>query len=228
MPVMPSKSLAKRSPSKWKKVSCFSVLTLLFSASGAWAQAPLVLVDSQQNLATGFNNPQSIAVSKNGTIYIADTNNNQIVAVVNGVKTPVSTGTFVLTTPQALALDATGDLYVGDTPTNGTTSFGRIIELLGDGKGNITGVNPTPIVNGAPLANPISLTFDNTGTLFIGDFPPSGTGVVYSLAPGGTPQLLNITGLSSTVIPAALARDSYTNLYIADNGSFSGSVFVVT
>jgi sugar lactone lactonase YvrE len=228
MPVMPSKSLAKRSPSKWKKVSCFSVLTLLFSASGAWAQAPLVLVDSQQNLATGFNNPQSIAVSKNGTIYIADTNNNQIVAVVNGVKTPVSTGTFVLTTPQALALDATGDLYVGDTPTNGTTSFGRIIELLGDGKGNITGVNPTPIVNGAPLANPISLTFDNTGTLFIGDFPPSGTGVVYSLAPGGTPQLLNITGLSSTVIPAALARDSSTNLYIADNGSFSGSVFVVT
>jgi sugar lactone lactonase YvrE len=228
MPVMPSKSLAKRSPSKWKKVSCFSVLTLLFSASGAWAQAPSVLVDSQQNLATGFNNPQSIAVSKNGTIYIADTSNNQIVAVVNGVKTPVSTGTFVLTTPQALALDATGDLYVGDTPTNGTTSFGRIIELLGDGKGNITGVNPTPIVNGAPLANPISLTFDNTGTLFIGDYPPSGTGVIYSLAPGGTPQPLNITGLSSTVIPAALARDASTNLYIADNGSFSGSVFVVT
>jgi sugar lactone lactonase YvrE len=228
MSVMSSKSLAKYFPSKWK-ISCLPILALL--ASSAWAQAPSVVVDSQQNLVTGFNGPQSIAISKNGTIFIADTNNNQIVSVVNGVKTPVSTGAFVLTTPQALALDANGDLYVGDTPTSGTTSFGRIIELLGDGKGNITGVNPTPIVNGPPLANPISLAFDGTGTLFIGDYPASGVGVIYSLAPGGTPQLLNITGLNAMFTPAALLRDASTNLYIADNGNFTGSnggVYVVT
>src|ERR1700761_1801282 len=139
MSVMPSRSFAKYFPSKWK-MSCLPVLALL--ASSAWAQAPAVVVDSQQNTVTGFNNPQSIAISKNGTIFVADTNNNQIGSVVNGVKTPVSTGAFVLTPPQALAFDANGDLYVGDTPNNGTASFGRIIELLGDGKGNITGVNP--------------------------------------------------------------------------------------
>jgi sugar lactone lactonase YvrE len=221
MSVMPSKSLSNGSLSKWKIFS-FPILALVSCAAGAWAQAPAVLVDAQQAIATGFNSAQSIAVSKNGTIYVADTKNNQIVSVVNGVNTPVPTGTFVLTTPQALTLDANGDLFVGDTPTTGTTSFGRIIELAGDGKGNLTGV-ATSVFSGAPLTNPIALTVDAAGTLFIGDYPPSGDGAIYSLALGGTPQLLNITGLNAPFTPAALLRDSSTNLYIADNGNFTGS-----
>ena len=126
MSVMPSRSLAMCSSSKWKILSS-SILAVVFSASGAWAQAPSVVVDAQQTLGSGFNTPQSIAVSKNGTIYIADTNNNRIVALSNllpgiGVNTTVSTGTFVLSGPQALALDATGDLFVGDTPISGGTA----------------------------------------------------------------------------------------------------------
>ena len=192
--------------------------------------SPFRLVDAQQNIGSGFNTPQSIAVSKNGTIFIADTNNNQIVAVVNGVSSPVPTGTFVLTTPQALTLDANGDLFVGDTPPSGSTSIGRIIELAGDGKGNLTGV-ATPVFSGAPLTNPISLAIDSAGTLFIGDYPPSGDGAIYSLVlGGGTPQLLNVTGLNTPFTPASLLRDASNNLYIADNGNFSGSnggVYVV-
>ena len=221
MSLMPSKSLSNGSLSKWKIFS-FPILALVSCTAGAWAQAPSVLVDAQQTIATGFNTAQSIAVSKNGTIYIADTTKNQIVAVVNGVNTPVSTGTFVLTMPQALALDANGDLFVGDTPTTGTTSSGRIIELAGDGKGNLTGV-ATSVFSGAPLTNPISLAVDSAGTLFIGDYPPSGDGAIYSLASGGAPQLLNVTGLNTPFTPAALLRDSSTNLYIADNGNFTGS-----
>ncbi len=94
---MPSRFLAMCSPSKWK--FRISILAVVFSASGAWAQAPSVMIDAQQNIGSGFNTPQSIAVSKNGTIYVADTNNNQVVAVVNGVSNPVPTGTFVLTDP---------------------------------------------------------------------------------------------------------------------------------
>jgi sugar lactone lactonase YvrE len=221
MSLMPSKSLSNGSLSKWKIFS-FPILALVSCAAGAWAQAPSVLVDAQQTIATGFNTAQSIAVSKNGTIYIADTTKNQIVAVVNGVNTPVATGTFVLTTPQALALDANGDLFVGDTPTTGTTSSGRIIELAGDGKGNLTGV-ATLVFSGAPLTNPISLAVDSAGMLFIGDYPPSGDGAIYSLASGGAPQLLNVTGLNTPFTPAALLRDASTNLYIADNGNFTGS-----
>jgi sugar lactone lactonase YvrE len=221
MSVMPSRSLAMCSSSKWKILSS-SILAVVFSASVAWAQAPSVVVDAQQTLGSGFNTPQSIAVSKNGTIYVADTNNNQVVAVVNGVSSPISTGTFVLTTPQALTLDANGDLFVGDTPTSGSTSIGRIIELAGDGKGNLTGA-ATLVFSGAPLTNPIALTMDSAGTLFIGDYPPSQEGAIYSLVSGGTPQLLNVTGLNTPFTPASLLRDSANNLYIADNGNLSGS-----
>jgi sugar lactone lactonase YvrE len=221
MSVMPSRFLAICSPSKFKIFSS-SILAVVFSASGAWAQAPAVVVDAQQTLGSGFNTPQSIAVSKNGTIYVADTNNNKVVAVVNGVSTPVTTGTFVLNTPQALTMDANGDLFVGDTPTSGSTSVGRIIELAGDGKGNLTGA-ATLVFSGAPLTNPIALTMDSAGTLFIGDYPPSQVGAIYSLVSGGTPQLLNVTGLNTPFTPASLLRDSANNLYIADNGNLSGS-----
>ncbi len=233
MSVMPSKSSVKHRASRWKTF-CLPVITLVSCAAGAWAQSPSVVVDAQQTIGYGYKSPQSIAVSKNGTIYLADTNNNQIIALdnrapQNGVNNPVSTGTFVLSTPQALALDANGDLFVGDTPSSGGTSFGRIIELVGDGNGNLTGA-ASLIFSGAPLTNPISLTFDSTGTLFIGDYniatdPTVGT--IFTLAPGGTTLTqLNITGLPTAVIPAALVRDSSTNLYIADNGSFSGSVYI--
>jgi hypothetical protein len=221
MSVMPSKFPAKYSASKWKML-CFPILGLVSSFSGAWAQAPSVLVDAQTNIASGFNTAQSIAVSKNGTIFVADTLRNQIISILNGVKTTVSTGTFVLVNPQALTLDANGDLFVGDTPTTGGTSYGRIIELLGDGTGNLTGV-ADPVFSGAPLTNPSALAVDSTGTMFIGDYPPSQNGVIYSLAPGGTPQLLNITGLNASYTPAALLRDSANNLYIADNGNNFGS-----
>ena len=107
-------------------------------------------------------------------------------------------------------------------PPSGSTSVGRIIELAGDGKGNLTGV-ATQVFSGAPLTNPISLTMDSAGTLFIGDYPASGDGAIYSLVSGGTPQLLNVTGLNTPFTPASLLRDSGNNLYIADNGNFTGS-----
>jgi len=224
---MPSKFSAKYSA--WKCKFSFSVLTLVFCASSAWGAAPAVVVDAQQTLGSGYNNPQSIVVSKNGTVFIADTGNNQIIALdpalpALGTNTKVPTGSLVLSSPEALALDANGDLFIGDSPTTG----GRIIEVLGDGKGNLT-LTVNLVFSGAPLVNPISLAVDSTGTLFIGDGSELGT--IYSLAAGGTTlQLLNITGLPSPFIPVALVRDSSTNLYIADGGnlvSSNGGVYIV-
>jgi sugar lactone lactonase YvrE len=219
---MPSKFSAKYSAWKWK--FSLSVLTLVVCASSAWGQVPAVLVDAQQTLGNGYTDPQSIAVSKNGTVFIANSGLNQILALDTalpglGTNTAVPTPGYTLVNPQALALDANGDLFIGDTPTTG----GRIIEVVGDGTGNLT-ATVNLIFSGAPLTNPISLAVDSTGTLFIGDYPSSGAGVIYSLASGGTtPQLLSITGLSPQLTPAALLRDSSTNLYIADNGNGKGS-----
>jgi sugar lactone lactonase YvrE len=216
-----SVTLAKYFVLKWKLL-CFTVLALAFCTSNSWAQAPSIVFDAQQTAGTGYSGPQALVVSSNGTVFIADTNNNRIVALATflpqpGVNTVVSTAPYVLSAPASLALDAHGNLFVGDAPTTG----GRIIELYGDGNGNLTGVaNPTPIVSGPPLVDPIALTFDSAGTLFIGDF--SANGNIYSLAAGTTALTpLTFTGLPAQFAPAALLRDASNNLYISDNGGFS-------
>jgi sugar lactone lactonase YvrE len=221
-------TLAKYFLPKWKLL-CFTVLALAFCASNSWAQAPSIVFDAQQTAGIGYSSPQALVVSSNGTVFIADTANNRIVALATflpglGANTVVPTAPYVLSAPTSLALDAHGNLFVGDAPTTG----GRIIELLGDGNGNVTGVNPTPIVSGAPLINPISLTFDSAGTLFIGDadtltfedLPPN-VGTIYSVAAGTTTLTpLTFTGLPAQFAPAALLRDASNNLYISDNGGF--------
>jgi sugar lactone lactonase YvrE len=216
MSVMPLRFLAKYFP-----FICLPLLSVTFCASSAWGQAPAVVIDAQQVIGTGFNviNPQNIAVSTNGTVYVADTGNNRIVALtpnlpLPGAYTVVSTAPYTLVDPQALALDANGDLFIGDTP-----SQGRIIKLAGDGKGNPVG--PATLLSATVLQNPISLAVDSTGDLFIGDYPLStGEGAIYKLASGapGTPVSAGITGLQSLVTPAALLAVG-TNLYIADNGT---------
>ncbi len=220
-----SVTLAKYLVSKWKLL-CFTVLALAICASNSWAQAPSIVFDAQQTAGFGYLSPQKIgpqalAVSSNGTVFIADTGNNRIIALDTflpqpGVNNVVSTAPFVLNAPASLALDAHGNLFVGDAPTTG----GRIIEIYGDGNGNLTTANPTPIVSGAPLVDPIALTFDSAGTLFIGDF--SANGNIYSLAAGTTALTpLTFTGLPAQFAPAALLRDASNNLYISDNGGFS-------
>ncbi len=220
MSVMPPRFVAKYFP-----LFCLPVLSVAFCASSAWAQAPAVVIDAQQVVGTGYKNPQSVAVSKNGTVYVADTDNNQIVATATnpplpGTNTVVSTAPYTLVGPQALALDANGDLFIGDTPTVGPPSQGRIIKLAGDGKGNPVGP-ATLLYSGSVVSNPIALAVDSAGDLFIGDYPlTTGVGAIYKLASAapGTPSSAGITGLASDLTPAGLLAVG-TNLYIADNGN---------
>jgi len=226
--VKPSRFSAKDFISK-RKLFCLSVLTLAIGASTGWAQAPPILVDAQQTIGSGYTQPQNIAISKNGTVFIANTSKNQILALnpKTGVSTPVSTGTISLSLPIPIALDANGDLFVGDTPSG---IGGRIVELIGDGTGNLTGTAKTYYA-GSPLTTPFALTVDSAGTLFIGDLPDSGNGVIYSLASGGTTLTpLSFPGLPTQFVPASLFRAG-TNLYIADNGggqTGTGGVYVAT
>jgi sugar lactone lactonase YvrE len=212
----PSRFSAKDFIAK-RKFVCFPALTLAICASTGWAQAPPVVVDAQQTIGTLSLGAQGIAVSKNGTVFIADTGNNQILALnpKTGATTPVSTGGITLSHPGPLALDTNGDLFIGDAPSG---IGGRIVELTGDGTGNLTGAASTYFA-GAPLTNPFTLTIDSTGTLFIGDFPASGNGVIYSLAAGGNAlTALSFPGLPTQFTPASFFRAG-TNLYIADNGA---------
>ncbi|MGB8538576.1 MAG: hypothetical protein WCD57_19290 [Acidobacteriaceae bacterium] len=210
-----------------RKLFCFPALALAICTSTVWAQAPSVVIDAQQTIGTLSTGAQGIAVSQNGTVFIADTNNNQILVrnPQTGVITPAVTGGITLAFPTPLALDANGDLFVGDTPSG---IGGRIVELAGDGKGNLTGTASTYFA-GAPLTNPFTLTVGNGGTLFIGDFPADGNGVIYSLAKGKSKlTTLNFPGIPTQFTPASLFKVG-SNLYIADNGAGAtgiGGVYV--
>jgi sugar lactone lactonase YvrE len=210
-----------------RKLFCFPVLTLAICAATGWAQAPPVVVDAQQTIGSGYTNPQTMAISKNGTVFISDPTNNRILALdpKTGVSTPVSTGTISLSFPIPLALDANGNLFVGDTPSG---IGGRIVELTADATGNLTGAARSYFA-GSPLTQPIALTVDSAGTLFIGDYPNTGDGVIYSLpAPGTTLTLLSFPGVPTESFPGSLFRVG-SNLYIADNGDLEdglGGVYV--
>ncbi len=230
MSLMPSKFPAKYSSAKWKFFFCLPVLALTLCASSAWAAAPAVVIDAQTTITSGpFNSPQSIAANNTNqdAVFIADTQNNRVVAYVFGGIYLISTAPYTLSTPQALALDAHGDLFIGDTPTVGGKTVGRVLEMTADNTGNLTGAVQV-VFSGAPLTNPISLAVDSAGTLFIGDYDiVSDTvtvGSIYSMASGATtPTPLSFTGINpATFIPAALLRDASTNLYFADNGNLSG------
>jgi sugar lactone lactonase YvrE len=220
---IPSK-FPKRYFSSNSKLFCLSALTLAMSASSGWAQVPSIVIDAQQTLGNKYNKPQGMVVSKNGTVFVADTGNN-LVQVLDpfppqiATSTPALTPGITLNSPQVIALDSAGNLFVGDLPASGG---GRIVELMGDGNGNLTGAAKV-VFSGAPLVFPAGLAIDSTGTMFIGDCPLFQSnecgGAIYTLSTsGGTPQPLAITGLPAHYFPGALLRDTSSNLYIADNG----------
>lgn len=214
-----------------KNLPLLAIAGFAVAAAGAFAAAPPVVIDSQETMGNGYNHPESIAVSANGAIYIADTGTNTVRILANslpglGSNQAVSTAPYTLQTPQALALDAAGDLFIGDVPSSGTVTTGRVIEILANANGALT-TNVQLITEGAPLTNPTALAVDSSGTLFIGDFNlliGNGQGFLYTVAAGThTAVPLAVTGLNPGFVPGALLRDSGTNLYIADNNEPGGA-----
>ncbi len=215
-----------------KALSLLPIAGFALATAGAFAAAPSVVIDSQETIGNGYSKPESIAVSANGAIYIADTGTNTVRQLANslpglGSNQAVSTAPYTLQTPQALALDAAGDLFIGDVPSSGGVTTGRVLEILANANGVLTSTVQL-ITQGAPLTNPTALAVDSAGTLFIGDFDVlsgiNGQGFLYTV-PAGTHTAipLAVTGLNPGFVPGALLRDAGSNLYIADNNQPGGA-----
>ena len=117
-----------------------------------------------------------------GNLYIADTDNNRIRKVSNGVITTVAgNGTqgfsgdngpatsAQLNGPDGVAVDSAGNLYIADTDNNRIrkVSNGVITTVAGNGTSGFSGDNGP--ATSAQLDDPYGVAVDSAGNLYIAD-----------------------------------------------------------
>jgi uncharacterized protein (TIGR03437 family) len=151
-------------------------------------------------LLAQLNAPAGLAVDPTGELYIADSGNNSVRKVYNGVIITV----FNTPAPTGVALDSTGMLYVA-----AASYFGTLLQ-------------PIP-----GIASARDVTVDPSGDIFLtsGAFVseiPSG-GILTTLAGSGTSPFFGGDGGPATAAqlysPSGIAVDSNGNWYIADTSN---------
>ncbi|MBL7998725.1 MAG: SMP-30/gluconolactonase/LRE family protein [Candidatus Kapabacteria bacterium] len=125
-----------------------------------------------------LNNPSGIAVSKEGTLYVADRNNHRIrtISTSGAVKTFAGStvgamdgkGTAAqFNYPRGIALDETGKLYVADAQNNRirrVSKTGMVTTIAGSKIGALDGQDSIARFN-----FPTGVAVDATGTLYVTD-----------------------------------------------------------
>ena len=198
------------------------------------------LGDNGPATSAQLGNPSGLAVDSAGNLYIADTFNNRIREVSNGVITtvagngdngtsgdngPATSAQLNLVLPSSgLAVDSAGNLYISASDRVRKVSNGVITTVAGGGP-------PGPLVgdNGpatdAPLLYVYGVAVDSAGNLYIADHDSQRirkvvNGVIttvagggYSLGDGGP-----ATGAQLS-LPLGVAVDVAGSLYIDDNGN---------
>jgi uncharacterized protein (TIGR03437 family) len=181
--------------------------------------------------------PKGVAVDSAGSLYIADSLNNRIRKVSNGVTTTVAgNGTqgfsgdngpatsAQLNSPAGVAVDSAGNLYIADTWNNliRKVSGGVITTLAGSGASGFSGDNGP--ATRAQLANPVGVAVDSDGDLYLADnwnhrVRKVSNGVITTVAGNAVIGFSGDNGPAASaqlVDPKGVAVDSAGNLYIAD------------
>ena len=201
-----------------------------------------------------INGPSGLALDSSGNLYIADTSNYVIREVAGGnISTVAGTNSASgftgdagpatsaeLSNPSGVAVDSGGNIYIAD-PTNNlvrivcnnqtpapckTLTAGEINTFAGVytyGAGFSGNGGPS---TGAQLNNPVSLTLDSAGNLYIADagnnmirMVTAATGIISTVAGNGAAGYTGDGGLAinaSLNTPKGVAVDANGYIYIAD------------
>ena len=190
--------------------------------------------------ASGFNDPDGLAVDAAGDLYVADAGNNTVREV-------TAAGTVIIfsgfNAPAGMTFDSAGNLFVADsgddevreiTPAGTVsifaTGFNDPTALAFDSSGNLYVANrangTVDVVTLAGKVSPFAFGFDgasglafDAGNLYVAD---SGDGKVSQVTPAGQVSTY-ASGFSS---PEGLAFDAAGNLYVANE--LSNTVSEVT
>ena len=189
--------------------------------------------DGKPAVNAQLNAPHGVAVDYNGTIFIADTNNNRV-RVVNPDGTIYTlagngnAGFFgdggmainaALHAPQGVAVDTLGNFFIADTldyRVRKVTQDNLITTIAGNGVAGFSGDGGPG--SKAALNLPVSVTVDGNGNIYIAD---QANGRIRKVATDGT--ITTAAGNGNTpdsqlYNPSGVAVDAQGNLDITDSG----------
>jgi sugar lactone lactonase YvrE len=183
-----------------------------------------------------LNTPLRMAVAQDGSVYIADFNNNRVRKVdPNGIISTVAGGGGELNQPAGLAFDAAGNLYIADFGSNRIFRLdptGALAVLAGSGTAGSLGDNGQAV--SAQLNGPTDVAVAGDGGLFIVDqlnnkvrfvAPAAGgtvapTSTIWTVLGDGTPGFADGLGVQSRLLfPTGIALDAQGRVLIADRGN---------
>ena len=185
--------------------------------------------DNSNAITASLNLPSGIAIDKDGSLYIADTNNHRIRKVKNNNITTIAGNgnqgyrnglNSQLNSPTGIALDSNDNIYFSDTNNHVIRKLdkqGYVTTIAGNNVQGFSGDNGPAIQ--AELNYPTAIALDYIGNLYIADtnnhrIRKVANGYITTLVGNGIAGM-TIDQLNS---PQGLAVDKY-NLYIADTNN---------
>ena len=190
---------------------------------------------------TGLREPQGLSVDLGGTVYVADTMHNRILALSAGANDPAVLPFEGLDSPIGVTADNSGTVYVNDSgnkrvlalpsgsrkqtqlaftdldhPTGLTVDSARTVYVTDTAKNQVVALdassNKQYQLPFTGLNGPTGLVVGASGTLYLAD---SGNNRVLSLAPGSNAQTtLPFVGLSD---PGGVTVDRNGAVYVTDS-----------